>query len=161
MAPPCPIDAVSTLDLGADDTMPPLNYHTAAVETWHERLCAAAPSEDRPALIELAFSNVWARAGRALGGVTLAAIMDRVLAIVAEDEPILSPLRVTWAGLQWEELHALRSDSSAALCAAAVRLLTDFLSILGELTAEILSTALHDVLAGCAVQLPAIPPTAS
>lgn len=128
--------------------------HTAAVHAWYNRMCEAAPNEDHLALVELAFARVWERAARTLGGVSLAAILDRVLISRVEEEPILTPLRVTLTGLECEGIRSPATTASPAVIAAAmVRLLSEFLSLTGELTAEIMTPALHAVLASAPLTL--------
>ena len=102
------------------------------------------------------------RAARTLGSVSLAAILDRVLLTRAQEEPSLAPLRVELTGLECDGVHAPADNISPdALSAAMARVLADFLSLLGELTAEILAPAWHAGLAASPTTLKTARPDAN
>lgn len=118
--------------------------HEAAVQAWFARVRAIDADADRLALLEHAFNALWRRAQRTLGDVTLAAILDRVLATKCESYPLLSDVRVELSGLVCDRLYERREALPAdELSEAMQALLVEFLAILGELTAEILTPALH------------------
>lgn len=95
-------------------------------------------------LFEAAFAAVWRRAHVTLGEVTLTAILDRVLHAAAEQYPQLSSLEIQATGLRFEQLHEQATVVRDARLAEAMRFaLVEFLRVLGSLTAEILTPALH------------------
>jgi hypothetical protein len=118
--------------------------HDLVVRTWFTRVATVHPELDVLVLLDHAFQAVWSRAQRTLGDVTLAAILDRVVATETERHPFLVHVRVEYAGLFCDGLYDVRSSVTGAELGEGLQaLLVTFLSILGELTAEILSAALH------------------
>lgn len=99
------------------------------------------------ALFDLALSALWRRARRTLGEVTLSAIVDRVLGTTSEIHPLLTGIRLDHGRISSEELRRRAADlSSDAMRAAFCTVLTEWLTVVGNLTAEILSPALHEAL---------------
>jgi hypothetical protein len=101
------------------------------------------------------FAALWRRAHLTLGDVTLTAIVGRVLYVAAEEHPFLSALTVDPGGLRCQELHERAVDLPPDRLAEALRfVLVEFLTVLGSLTAEILTPALHAELASIAPAAP-------
>lgn len=121
--------------------------HDPAVDAWLARLGDGSAIRIATAF-ERAFGAMWNRAQRPLGDVTLAAIVERVVHGAAASAPLLSTLRVDMNGLICEELfEQTRSASPAEVRTAARTFMIEFLSVLGELTADVLTSAMHDELA--------------
>jgi hypothetical protein len=122
------------------------NRHVVCVDRW----CAQADTSSVEGLLrdfEQAFAAVWQRAHLTLGDVTLRAIVDRVIYDAAERSPILSGLSVDESGLRCQPLHERAAGLRPEELAQSVRLvLIQFLSILGNLTADVLTPALHSEL---------------
>jgi hypothetical protein len=98
-------------------------------------------------LFEQGFATVWQRAHQTLGDVTLTAIVDRVLYGAAAQFPFLSALKIEAAGISWQELRERAGSLHRDQLADGLRLvLVEFLTVLGSLTAEILTPALHSEL---------------
>jgi hypothetical protein len=121
--------------------------HARAVRAWMER-AAGLPTEALLRAFEAGFAALWRRADRTLGDVTLAAIMDRVLVTAADGYPVLAALDIGPTGIRWQQLRERagevhRDELSDGLCFVMI----EFLTVLGNLTAEILSSALHAELA--------------
>jgi hypothetical protein len=96
------------------------------------------------AAFELVFEAMWQRAYATLGEVTLTAILDRVLYTAAERFPLLSSLEVDTNGLKSDRLRAGAPGSNRDELAKGIRfVLVEFLTVLGNLTAEVLTPALH------------------
>ena len=124
--------------------------HARAVDAWLER------AESRRGLdvdvidaFERAFAALWRRAGETLGEVTLAAVTQRVLLDAVRKFPVFGSMRMMDdGGLRRRRGRARpkpRTEGDDAR--SAVRFfLTNWLSLLGTLTAGILSPALHDAL---------------
>ena len=75
------------------------------------------------------------------------AILDRVLCVATEQYPFLSALKVEANGLRCQELQARADSVEHDQLAQGVRfVLVEFLTVLGNLTAEILTPALHSEL---------------
>lgn len=125
--------------------------HRSLVRSWLAAEAQARSPEQVIALFEAGFHAMWSRAFVTLGEVTLGAIVDRVLLVVGDRHPLLSALRVESNGVRFERLLA----EAGALVpeqvrAAAEEVLTEFLTVLGNLTAEILTPALHAALSTAA-----------
>ena len=125
--------------------------HEIAVDAWLERAQApTTPAAVRLRLFEEAMTALWCRSELTLGPITLAAIFDRVLFTCAANHPaIFEGVRADGAGgADYSALHQRLDAVPPADLAAAVRFaLIEFLSVIGNLTAEILTPALHETLA--------------
>jgi hypothetical protein len=87
------------------------------------------------------------RAGVPLGDVTLMAILDRVLHNAAERFPLLSPLEMDETGVRSDKLRERVDSLPRDQLQEGIRfILTEFLTVLGNLTAEVLTPALHSEL---------------
>jgi len=124
------------------------NNHRARVDAWMGRAAKEAGPEWLFDGFEQAFGAIWRRARATLGDVTLTAILDRVLYNAAERFPLLLPLEVDASGLRSDKLRERAGSLHRDQLAAAIRfILVEFLTLLGKLTAEILTPALHAELA--------------
>jgi hypothetical protein len=120
------------------------NDHGACVDAWMERTAQGSPPDRLIQLFERAFSALWRRAHVTLGEVTLGAIVDRVLYYASERYPVLSSLKVESAGICCVELQERAGGLPRDQLAEGLRfILVEFLTVLGNLTAEILTPALH------------------
>ena len=123
--------------------------HQRCVRGFMDRHGKGLPPERLLAIFDQGFVLVWRRAHRALGEVTLTAITDRVLRDGAAVYPVLSALHLRGNELSTHDLHeiagSLREDE---LAEALQCVLAGFLALLGTLTADILTPALHAELGG-------------
>jgi hypothetical protein len=120
------------------------NEHALHVDAWLARTTPGLSQEQHCVLFQLALGALWQRAHRTLGDVTLSAIVDRVLFSATEQYPFLAAVRVDAKGTHSDELvESSRSVDPHTLAAGLRLVLVDFLTVLGNLTAEILSAALH------------------
>lgn len=120
------------------------NEHEACVDAWMARVVPGRSPVQLVDLLERAFAAMWARADLTLGEVTLGAILDRVLYNAAETHHVLSALKVEPSGLRCTELRQRAPALSDHQLADGMRfVLVEFLTVLGSLTAEILTPALH------------------
>ncbi len=118
--------------------------HSACVNAWMERLTTGLPPDRWIHAFDRAFAVLWRRASQTLGEVTLRAILDRVLYNATEHFAILSHLEVGATGLSCAELQEHASSVSAESLADGIRyVMVEFLTLLGNLTAQILTPALH------------------
>ncbi len=119
--------------------------HNAAVEAWLETV-ASQPTAELLDLFERAVAAIGRRAQRALGEITLTAIADRVMHLACERHPVLSGVKIERGVMR---LDALRGNgpTHADIVAAMHFVLVEWLRVLGSLTAEILTPALHAELA--------------
>ena len=124
--------------------------HDACVGAW-QRAAKGLSSERLLEAFEHAFAVLWRRAYRPLGDVTLVAIADRVLVTAAERFPALAGLKIAATGLHCQALRErLRDIHDDELTAGLRFVLVEFLTVLGNLTAQVLTPALHAELAAIA-----------
>lgn len=128
------------------------NDHGACVGAWMGLLAKDAPPGRLLEFFEQGFAAMWRRALATLGDVTLTAILDRVLYNAAERFPLLAPLEMDESGLRTEKLRARIDGLDRDQLHDALRfILVEFLTVLGNLTAEVLTPALRSALAKVAV----------
>ena len=121
--------------------------HGACVNAWMDRAAKGLPPERLLQVFEQGFTTLWGRANRTLGDVTLMAIVDRVLYVATERYLFLAALQVEAAGLRFHELRKHVGSLPRDELEKAVRyVVVEFLTVLGNLTAEILTPALHSEL---------------
>ena len=119
--------------------------HAACVDAWLGRSAKSLSAEALLGLFEAALGALWARTSTPLGEVTLTAIAERVLYDASERFPLFATLKVEPSeGIQCRELRARIDSVSAAGLRDAIRfVLVELLTVLGNLTAEILTPELH------------------
>lgn len=120
--------------------------HEACVDHWLAQTVPLETSE----LIELwevAFNALWRRTHETLGEVTLTAILDRVLHRATKRYPVLASLEPVKSGISCKALGAPASEMPREELLETLRhVLLEFLTVLGNLTAGILTHALHATL---------------
>jgi len=120
------------------------NDHSACVTVWVARVLHGLPPARMVQAFEEAFGAMWQRAHATLGDITLIAIVDRVLYDAAERFPALAGITVGSNGLECSELRGRVETLRQEKLASAIQfVLVEFLRVLGNLTAEILTPALH------------------
>jgi len=128
--------------------MPDGSSHAQSVDAWLEASDRDRSPEQRVALFEAAATALWSRSRVTLGEITLAAIADRVIYRAAEEYPAFEGVQVEPTGAL--QLDALRERAAAIPpkeLAGAIRfVLVEFLTVLGNLTAEVLTHDLHATL---------------
>jgi hypothetical protein len=125
--------------------------HAEVVARWLRENVQGRLPERQAKLFVSAFNTLWRRAKRTLGEATLLAIGERVLYLARERFPLLAGVSVGPEGLEGLEtalLNAATSAPKADLTDTIGYVLTEFLTVLGRLTANILTPALHAELAG-------------
>lgn len=117
--------------------------HGACVEA----LLGDFPTERLFSVFEAAFNAIWQRALISLGNVTLSAIVDRVLYNAAEQHPLLSALKLLRDGVDCRELSRKIGPLEQEPLAPSLRfVLVELLTVIGRLTAELLTPAMHEAL---------------
>ncbi|MFY2564095.1 hypothetical protein ACN469_41275 [Corallococcus terminator] len=133
--------------------------HEACVDAWLDRAARNLSTEAFLQLFETALTVLWKQTLTTLGEVTLTAIAGRVLHNASERFPLFLSLKVErLKGLQFGELwEQVRAGHDSGLREGSRFVLVEFLTVLGNLTAEILTPELHAELSK--VALPeAVPP---
>ncbi|MBI4510854.1 MAG: hypothetical protein HY698_14565 [Deltaproteobacteria bacterium] len=112
-----------------------------------DRTANGLPPERLIQVFEQGFAVVWQRVHQTLGDVTLTAIVDRVLYTAVEQYPFFSSAKVQAGGIRCQELRDHADSLERDHLVEGIRfVLTEFLTVLGNLTAEILTPALHSEL---------------
>ena len=119
--------------------------HAAFVDAWLARSAKDLSPDVLLTLLETALGALWARTKTTLGEVTLAAIAERVMYTASEKFPAFSALRVDpTSGISLGNLRKRTSSlHDNGLMEGSRFILVEFLTVLGKLTAEILTPELH------------------
>lgn len=127
--------------------------HEACVDAWLERSAQDHSPDVLLRLFEAALGKLWARTTTTLGEVTLTAIAERVLYNASETFPLFSCLKVEAIGrVSFDELQQRAGSVSGSELMAGIRfVLVELLTVLGHLTAEILTPELHAELSSVAL----------
>src|SRR5690606_37974546 len=136
------------------------SQHVACVDDWLGRSAKDLAPDALLQLFEVAFDALRACTSTTLGEVTLSAITDRVLYNAAEQFPLLSSLKVAPdGGIQCIDIREHIGSVRASELRGGIRfVLVEFLTVLGNLTAEILTPELHsELLKVAATSTPANP----
>ena len=108
---------------------------------------------------ERAFAALYQQALLTLGEVTLGAIVARVLADASERFPLIAPLTVDRDGARFTSVRQRPARFDGDQLAEAFKfVLVEMLTVLGRLTAEILTPELHAVLARLGREAPQAKP---
>jgi hypothetical protein len=120
--------------------------HAAQVDAWVRELPQGLAPEQLVSVFEQSFFALWRRAELTLGEVTVAAIAERVLHDASVEFPLLAALKAD-DGVQFGELRGLVKREDATQLREGMRsTLTQFLTVMGNLTANILTPALYSEL---------------
>lgn len=125
--------------------------HDGFVAAWLERVAAGRSSRELIELLELALNALCATAQKILGEVTLTAIVDRVLHEAVEGHPFLADLIFDSSSVSCKKvLEHANLPAEAETQRGLQFVLAEFLTVMGNLTAEILSPAFHGALSNIA-----------
>jgi hypothetical protein len=125
----------------ADDSV-----HIKHVSEWMKQ-ASRVSSGELAQLFEQAMGALLHRAQLTLGDITLAAIVSRVLYNAAEKFPALGSLKLDSDRIDVSEFRAEASNLSDRELREAIQfVLVELLTVVGNLTAEILTPALHSEL---------------
>jgi hypothetical protein len=119
------------------------NEHQIAVAAWLQRAAQGRSVESLIQAFEDTFAALWKRSHLTLGEVTLTAIAERVIHIATEQYPLLASLEIGVSGLTCQGLRSQAGSGHDQVSAALRFVLVEFLTVLGNLTAQILTPALH------------------
>jgi hypothetical protein len=123
--------------------MPDDSDHKKHVTAWMGQ-AAGLSSNQLARLFEQAIRAIWRRASFTLGDPTLTAIVDRVLYDATETFPIFGSLTLDENGINCAEFRERASSVSERELAKAIHfILVELLTVIGNLTAEVLTPFLH------------------
>jgi len=130
--------------------------HSSHVNNWVGTAAKGLSSGELLQLSEMAMAALWFRAYLTLGELTVVAITDRVLAASAENFPPFQALKASPKGIDWRELHnQCEGLTERELTAGVHFLISEFIGVVGNLTAEILKPALQAELLKVRLERPA------
>ena len=128
------------------------NVHIKCVSEWMKH-ATRIPAEELAGLFERALTVLWSRTHSALGDITVAAIVDRVLYNATEKYSALGSLKLDASGVNFAEFHHQAGTVNERELKEAIQfVLVEFLTVVGNLTAEILTPALHSELSSVTVK---------
>jgi hypothetical protein len=133
---PAGYDTVSTMTEPASD-------HQLAVTAWLSRSRQHGSVPRMVDAFEQALTALWQRSQLTLGEVTLTAIVDRVLHTASAQYSFLGSIEIGASGLSCAALRANGALDIDELAAAVELVLVEFLTVLGNLTGDILTPAMH------------------
>ena len=123
------------------------NYHFQLIDQWASNVLIQTPREQILLVYDKAFSRIWSKAELTLGNVTLQAVTDRVVSVTEEEFPWLVPIDHNRGGINLKgACERTLSVSAEELKIGLGFLLGEFLTVLGNLTAEVISSKLHAAL---------------
>ncbi|RYZ82066.1 MAG: hypothetical protein EOP04_22780 [Proteobacteria bacterium] len=123
------------------------NYHFEIVDLWTSHALVAISLDEMIEAFDQAFSRIWRRAEITLGKITVRAVADRVMSIAADDFPWIKSYTFKSDEISFKAgLAPTAQVSEEELKAGLSFVLGEFLSVLGSLTAELISKKLHSTL---------------
>jgi len=124
--------------------MPAAIDHDAFVIAWMSQAVAGYSARQLIELLERALNALCEAAKKTLGEVTLTAIVDRVLYNAVERHPYLENLTFESSQVSCKKLLEMANLPDETTVREGLRfVLVEFLTVLGNLTAEILTPVFH------------------
>jgi hypothetical protein len=134
--------------------------HVVAVDTWLARSITHCSSAEVVGLFRVAFEALWNRAVTTLGSVTLTAIAECVLITATNQYEFLSVIKphaphASGASRGKQQVYERLTSVPRSELVEGLRFgLIELLTVIGRLTAELLSQELHDALHATTPDLP-------
>lgn len=120
------------------------NQHRSCVDEWFARAGKGLPPARLLQLFETAFGALWSRTQSTLGDVTVAAIVARVIYVATTRFPLFSCVSVEPTGIALDTTDERIVRAHEDELDEGIRFaLTEFLMVLGNATAEVLTPSLH------------------
>lgn len=118
--------------------------HLKAVELFEKKKAGGLSFDKQLQLFKKAFECIEKRTLRTLSSITLLVVLDRVLHQSKDKYSLLSELKIDQKGLSFDSLiHNINKHNSEQLIEALRYLMVELLTVLGSITADILSAPLH------------------
>jgi hypothetical protein len=128
--------------------MPADKEHRDFVDAWFARTVGGRDlaADELLGLLDRAMAALWGRGSVTLGEITLTAILERVLYTASESYPPFAVLEVTEQGVSFAHLMRRGAAAPEGLPQVVRSVLTEFLTVIGNLTDEILTAGLEEAL---------------
>lgn len=121
-----------------------INIHKDLVNLWEEENIKGLRAEQIIKIFECAILAVERRCLDTLSSITVQVVLDRILHKGFEKFPILSTVTVGPTGLNLSSLnHKSENYNTEEIIEALRYLLVGFLTIIGNITSEVLTSPLH------------------
>lgn len=118
--------------------------HREQVMKWATHASAGLSSKQKMTLFETAISELWGCSLGTISEITLMAVFDRVIYSTSDKYPALSSLRVQTHGVEFSDFLKLAPTlSEQDITNGFVEIISEFLCVLGKLTAEVITPFLH------------------
>jgi hypothetical protein len=133
------------------------NIHSRRIDEWMKHAASMA-RDQRAVAFEKALTALWRRTYSALGDITVSAILNRVLYEASGKYSILGSLKLDSDGINFTEFRVQAASCGDRELSEAIQfVLVELLTVVGNLTAEILTPALHSELSRTLKDLPGKP----
>jgi hypothetical protein len=120
------------------------DIHSKTVEDWFEVQAKKLPSQEQFLLLEKAIHAIEERASSTLSSITMTVILDRVLYQSQQEFPILKNAKMDESLLDFTAVD--KTGAPEKFIEALIYLLVELLRVLARLTANIITTPLHNEL---------------
>jgi hypothetical protein len=120
--------------------------HANEVEAWEKRNAASVSPDLLPQLYAKAIQAIHRRSLANLSGITMLVVLDRAIHEVAERHPSLLEIKAGSEAVDFGNFFRRNEIGSAQLSAALRDLLIAVLTVIGNITADVLTKPLHDEL---------------
>lgn len=128
--------------------------HAKQIDLWASRTAKNLSAKERSQLYVKAIQAIERRSLTTLSNVTVLVIVDRALHESKENFPLLSQVKSDAEGVDFSPLF-LRPDTNYEELEGALRaLLNELLTVLGNITADVLTVPLHKELMDVTSELP-------
>ena len=122
----------------------PVNHHYQRVDQWVENALRKLERDDFLFAFDHAFDCIWQVATLTLGEVTMQAVSERAVYVAMGRFPWLSPLEEDGGGIYLSQvLRSIEDISDKELQQGLRFMLGELLTVLGNLSAEIITSKLH------------------
>ncbi|MGZ6442268.1 MAG: hypothetical protein ACXWRU_19585 [Pseudobdellovibrionaceae bacterium] len=117
--------------------------HAKQVDLWVSRNAKDLSAKERPHLYAKAIQAIERRSLNTLSSVTVLVIVDRAIHETKENFPLLTQVKSEAEGIDFSALFDKPDTNYEELECALRALLIELLSVLGNITADVLTVPLH------------------
>lgn len=124
--------------------------HEAKVRVWLKETTTGMDASELIDHFEYAITVIWSRAADTVSDVTVAAVFDRVLTEAVHLHPCLALYNIQNGHLKLDKCRTeLMLKTNEEIAQIMLFVFTEFLTILGNITAEVISNQMHKSLSQC------------
>lgn len=130
------------------------DIHLKQVEAWESRNAKSVPEKDLPKLYAKAIQAIERRSLATLSSVTVLVVVDRAIHETKAKFPILDRVKTVSNGIDFSALFDASDVNLVSLQQGLRELLIELLRVLGNITANVLTSPLHKELMGVTSERP-------